>query len=144
MRPAFTDHFLTELRLGRIDPVGPGAAARFRLGDSWLRLDTVIERVERPYLIREAGRGGRANRVGVFTVWEIASGPGPDTSEVTLTFWTEPANVFDRLRELRISKRKLRRGWTRALRRLRDLAESGEQPARVGVAGSERVAHFVA
>ena len=35
----------------------------------------------------------------VFTVWELADGPATDTSEVTVTFWTETSNPFDKLRE---------------------------------------------
>ncbi|MQA76620.1 MAG: hypothetical protein GEU88_20300, partial [Solirubrobacterales bacterium] len=97
LRPAFTDHFLGEFRLGRVDPVGPGASARFRLGDSGIWLGTVIERAERPHLVRERGRGGRENRVPAETVWELAAGPSPETCEVTLTFWTEPSKPIDRL-----------------------------------------------
>ena len=63
MRPAFTDHFMTEYRLQRIEPVGVGAAARFRVREATHWMDTVIEVAERPHLIRERGRGGRSNRV---------------------------------------------------------------------------------
>lgn len=138
-RPAFTDHFLFDLRLARVDPVGVGAGARFRLGKSGPWMDTTIEAAEPPHLVRERGHGGRANRVGVFCVWELAPGADPDGCEVTVTFWTEPANVFDRLRELFVSKRRLRRGWQRALDRLRDLAEAEGPVERVRVAGGDRL-----
>ena len=63
MRPAFTDHFMTDYRLQRIEPVGVGAAARFRVREATRWMETVIEVAERPHLIREQGRGGRSNRV---------------------------------------------------------------------------------
>jgi polyketide cyclase/dehydrase/lipid transport protein len=140
LRPAFTDHFQHDYRLERLDPVGVGASARLRLGESarsWM--DTVIDEVEPPHLIRERGSGGRANRIGVFTVWELAEGPSPDGCEVGATFWTEPSALFDKLREPFPSRRRLRRDWARALRRLRDLAESGRSAEPVAVAGAERL-----
>jgi uncharacterized protein YndB with AHSA1/START domain len=141
LRPAFTDHLIGDYRLERLEPVGVGAAARFRLrpGSEWM--NTVIEAAERPHLIREHGRGGRSNRVGVFTVWELAEGASPQTCEATVTFWTEPANLSDRLRELG-SSRGLRRGWKRALRRLRAIAEDGSAVDRVTVAGGDRLPAF--
>jgi uncharacterized protein YndB with AHSA1/START domain len=138
-RPAFTDHFLTDLRLGRVDPVGPGASARFRLGDSGIWFDTVIDRVERPYLVREHGRGQRWNRVPAFTVWELVEGPAPGGCEVTVTFWTEPASPIDRARELFGFSRTFRRGWRRALERLREVAEGDQPVARVTIAGGDRI-----
>jgi hypothetical protein len=144
-RPAFTDHFQSDYRLERIEPVGLGASARFRLGrspSSWM--DTVIDETERPHLIREHGRGGRANRIAAFTVWELVESPGPGGCEVSVTFWTEPSALFDKLHEPFPSARKLRREWARALRRLRDLAESGEPVQAIGVAGGDRLPTVVA
>ena len=138
-RPAFTDHFLVEWRLERLEPVGVGAAARFRIEGSGAWLDTQIEVAERPHLIREQGRGGPVNRLPVLTVWELADGASPQSCEVTLTFWTEPSNLFDRLRNPLGRAGGLRRGWRRALRRLKELAESGEAPAAVSVAGLDRL-----
>jgi uncharacterized protein YndB with AHSA1/START domain len=143
LRPSFTDHFLGEFRLGRLDPVGPGASARFRLRDSGAWLDTVIDPdTERPHLVREHGQGGPSNRVPCFTVWELAQGPGRDDTEVTVTFWTEPKNIFDKAREAVGSTRHLRRGWDRALSRLRDLAEGDAPLERVEVAGTDRLPAF--
>jgi uncharacterized protein YndB with AHSA1/START domain len=143
LRPAFTDHFLTDYRLGRVDPVGPGAAARFRIRESGAWLDTVIdESSERPHVLREHGRGGRSNRVPTFTVWELADGPGPDGSEVSVTFWTEPENPIDKARELFGPSRFFRRGWQRALARLRDLAEGDGPVERIEIAGGDRLPAF--
>jgi uncharacterized protein YndB with AHSA1/START domain len=141
VRPAFTDHFIDEYRLTRVEPVGTGAAARFRLGKLWM--DSAIEVTERPHLVREEGRGGRVNRLGVFTVWELAEGPSDSSTEVTLSFWTEPSTFFDRLSDRLRSHRGLRRNWKRALVRLRALAEEGGRPEPVGVGGGDRLPAFV-
>ncbi len=142
LRPAFADHFLTEYRLGRVDPVGLGASARFRLGDSGPWADTTIEATERPHLIREQGRTGRGNRVPTFTVWELAEGPSASSSELTVTFWTEPSHPIERAREMLRSSRRLRRNFKRALARLKRIAETGEPVARVGLAGEDRLPAF--
>ncbi|MFL5871083.1 MAG: SRPBCC family protein [Solirubrobacterales bacterium] len=138
-RPAFTDHFQAEYRLERLDPVGVGASARYRLADSGAWLDTAIVEAERPHLIRERGSGGRSNRIPVFCAWELAEGPSPTVAEVTVTFWTEPVTLVDKLHEPFGRVGRLRRGWSRALRRLRDLVESGAPVEPVGVAGGDRI-----
>jgi hypothetical protein len=137
-RPAFCDHFIEEYRLQRLDPIGVGASARFRVRRlGWM--DTEIYGIEAPYLIRERGRGGRFNRIPVFTVWEVTAGSWPEGCEVTVTFWTEPRNPFDRAKELLGTSRWFRRGWSRALTRLKDLAESERPPRRVAVGGVDRI-----
>lgn len=142
LRPAFTDHVFNDYRLARINPVGPGAAARFQVGDSGRWLETVIDAVERPHLVREHGRTGRLNRVPTFTVWEIAEGAHREGSEVTVTFWTEPSNPFDRIGELLGSVRQLRRGFRRAVERLRTVVEADTPIERVGVGGAELLPAF--
>lgn len=143
LRPAFTDHFMTEYRLQRIEPVGPGAAARFRVREATHWMDTVIEVAERPHLIREHGRGGRSNRVEVFTVWELAEGASPQSCEATVTFWTESSRHADHLRELFGAHRRFRHDFKRALARLRELAESGAAVERIGVGGGDLAPAFV-
>lgn len=141
LRPAFTDHFISDFRLERFDPVGVGAAARFRLREAEHWMNTQIEVAERPHLIREHGRGGRSNRVPVFTVWELAEGASPRACEATVTFWTDPVKHIDRLHEL-FAIRRLHRDWKRALLRLRDVAEEGVAVERVTIAGGERLPAF--
>ena len=141
IRPSFTDHFMTDYRLQRLEPVGVGAAARFRL-DHWRSwADTAIDVAERPHLIREQGLGGRVNRVRLLTVWELAEGASPESTELTVTFWTEPVTLFDRLKEGGTG-RKLRRDWKRALRRLRAIAEEGAAVERVTVGGGDVLPAF--
>jgi hypothetical protein len=101
-------------------------------------MDTVIEEVARPHLVREGGRGGRVNRIPVYTVWEVVEGPTGTSSEVTVTFWTEPTVPLDRLKEALGAPRWFQRNWRRALVRLRDLAESDRPVERVVVAGADR------
>ena len=69
-RPAFTDHFIAEFRLERLESSGVGAAARMRIEGSLKWMETVIDEVEPPYRIRERGAGGRWDRVPATTVWE--------------------------------------------------------------------------
>jgi uncharacterized protein YndB with AHSA1/START domain len=139
-RPAFCDRFLHEFRLERMDSSGVGAAARFRVDaprmTTWM--ETVITEVEPPHRIFERGRGGRLNRIPIFTVWELDAGAGDET-EVSVSFWTEPSNPLDRLRERLGASRYYRRHWKQALRRLKQLAESGAAVEPVAVAGASRL-----
>jgi uncharacterized protein YndB with AHSA1/START domain len=124
-RPSFTDHFLTDFHLTRIESTGIGAGARFRvampLRSPWM--DTTIVELEAPHRLVERGRGGRANRIPVNTVWELTDGTGSLT-RVQVSHWTEPANPIDRGVELAAANSIwAQRGWREALRRLRDRLE---------------------
>jgi len=138
-RPAFTDHFIERYHLERIPSAGVGAAARFRVdppAGPRLWMETVIEEVEPPHRISERGRTGRNDRIGVFAVWELIAG---STTEVSLTFWTEPTHPVDRLRERFGARGWYRRRWSRALRRLKQALEGGRTVQPVGVAGEDVV-----
>ena len=88
-------------------------------------------RCEEPHRIVEHGRGGRDNRTPTTTVWELTEGPGSLTT-VRVSHWTEPSHPVDRaLEALGATSIWLERDWREALRRLRDLLESGA-PARAG------------
>jgi hypothetical protein len=142
VRPEFTDHFLSEYRLARVEPVGVGASARFRVEHAGVWVDTAIVRAESPHLVREEGRGGRGNRVPWFTVWELAEGPSPGGTEVTVTIWTEPKSIFDRLGESGVSARRLRRDLRKALTRLREIVENDQALTPVSVAGGDALPTF--
>jgi uncharacterized protein YndB with AHSA1/START domain len=138
LRPAFTDHFLADFHLTRIDSVGVGAGARFRFA-VWPRqvwMDTTIAEAEAPHRVVEHGLGGRVNRIPSTTLWELTEGPGSLT-RVRVSYWTEPSNPIDRALEL-LSGASIpyERRWREALRRLREQLESGEfGAARMAVAG---------
>jgi uncharacterized protein YndB with AHSA1/START domain len=142
-RPSFTDHFLTGFHLTRLDPVGIGAGARFRvkapLRSPWM--DTAIAEQDEPFRIVEHGLGGRINRIRSHTVWELTGGSGSLTA-VKLTFWTEPTNPLDRVLEVfSAGSFWQQRGWRKALQRLRDGLESEQpRPVRLAVAGGNRYA----
>lgn len=138
-RPAFTDHFQEQFRLERLASSGLGAAARFRLRRFPHWSETVIEEVEPPHRLFECGRGGRWDRVPTHTVWELTAGPTIEATEVTVTYWTEPSHPLDRMRERVGGGRWHRRQWALALRRLRQVAETGRPLERIAVAGGERM-----
>jgi uncharacterized protein YndB with AHSA1/START domain len=139
-RESFTRGFIDQLRLERLPSSGVGAAARFHVKGRGIEMwmETVIEEVDRPHRIFERGRGGRTDRIPVFTVWELVESLG-DATEVTVTFWTEPTHPWDRLREKLGHARRFRRGWRSALDQLREILESGVAIERVGVAGEPRL-----
>jgi Polyketide cyclase / dehydrase and lipid transport len=134
-RPAFTDHFIRELRLERFESAGVGAAARMRILKPGLWMETVIVEEDRPYRILEQGKGGRLDRIPILTAWEVVEGPGAATSEVTLRFGTEPTHPVDRMHERIHGERFYRRQWSTALSRLKDELESGRPTPRVVIAG---------
>jgi uncharacterized protein YndB with AHSA1/START domain len=136
-RPGWMDHFASDYRVQRIPASGRGAAARFRVdAPAGVRyMETVIAETDRPHRVVEHARGGRLDRVAMRLVWELEAGP---TTTVTLTFWTIPPSIFERIREIG-RERWWRRRWSKALGRMRDLIESGATVPRVEIAGGDRV-----
>lgn len=138
LRPSFTDHFLTDFHLTRLESRGLGAGARFRaalpLRSVWM--DTVISELEEPHKIVERGKGGRVNRIPTTFVWELTEGPG-NLTRVRVSHWTEPSNPIDRAAEVLAANSIFeQRGWREALRRLRELFEAEKAAmARLAVAG---------
>jgi hypothetical protein len=142
-RPSFTDHFLSGFHLTRIDAIGIGAGARFRvnapLRSPWM--DTEIVELDPPHRVVERGHGGRVNRIATHTVWEMTTSSSGMTV-VSLAHWTEPHHPVDRTVEALSAGALLQaRSWRECLRRLRDILE-GEDPAgeRIAVAGGNRYA----
>lgn len=127
----FTDHFLKDFRLERLDSVGVGAAARFRIafpiGSIWA--DAVITELERPYRIVTEGQAGRIGRVRLDAVYVLVQ-HGYDMTSVEFTFSSEPATRSDRLRESLGLRPWLKLQHGRALRRLKFVLEQGEPSTR--------------
>jgi uncharacterized protein YndB with AHSA1/START domain len=138
LRPAFTDHFVADFHLTRIESKGVGAGARFRfaVGLRSVWTDTVITELDEPHRIVEHGRCGRGNRIPSTTLWELTEGPGSLT-KVRVSCWTEPTNPVDRgLELLTAASIPYERKWREAMRRLREGLESGELGShRVALAG---------
>jgi uncharacterized protein YndB with AHSA1/START domain len=135
----FSDHYLKHWRLTRIDSVGQGAGARFKVDAplqrfSWADITFVV--VEPPRRIVAVGRGGKFNRIKTTAIWTLDRAPGGGT-EVEYMVESEPALPTDKLMEA-ISgqhgwfKRKARR----AMQRLQAILEEDEdRGVRATVAG---------
>jgi uncharacterized protein YndB with AHSA1/START domain len=128
LRPAFTDHFVSDFRLTRIESSGVGAGARFRFfaPPRAVWAETTIVELSEPHSVVERGRCGRDGRVPLAIAWRLEAGPGALTT-VHVSHWTEPSNPLDRGVELLgAASVWYERDWRDALRRLRDLLETGE------------------
>ena len=124
----FTDHYLVDWHLTRIDSVGLGAGARFRVkapGNRFSWGDVTFVEVEAPHRIIEAGRTGKNNRIRTLGVYELSAGAS-GTTRVRFTLETIPATLSDRLMEGLGARGWMRRKNTRAMRRLRSIIESDE------------------
>jgi uncharacterized protein YndB with AHSA1/START domain len=136
--PEFTDHYLVDWHLTRIDSVGLGAGARFRVkapGNRFSWGDVTFAEVDRPHRIVEVGRAGKNNRIRTLGVYELAPGAA-GTTRVRFTLETEPATLSDRLLEGLGGRGWCKRKSNRAMRRLRSIIESDVgRGARITVAG---------
>jgi uncharacterized protein YndB with AHSA1/START domain len=135
----FSDHYLKNWRLTRIDSVGQGAGARFKAGIPLQRFawaDITFAVVEPPHRIVAVGRGGKFNRIKTTAIWtlDVARGGG---TEVEYMIESEPALPTDRLMETVSGQH----GWfkrkaRKAMRRLQAILEENEERgARPTVAG---------
>jgi uncharacterized protein YndB with AHSA1/START domain len=138
--PQFTDHYLVDWHLTRIDSIGRGAGARFRIkvpppAGRFAWGDVTFVEIQRPHRIVEVGRTGKANRVRTVGVYELAPAAS-GTTRVQFTLQTEPATLSDRLLEGLGARGWMRRQNARALRRLRAILEGEESGGeRIVVAG---------
>jgi hypothetical protein len=131
----FSDHYLKDFRLERIEPRGVGASASFRIafGRS-LWGDIAIAGLERPYRIALEGAAGRLGRVRVHATYTLTSF-GQDMTRVEYTLSTTPARRTSELRLLFGGRPWLKLQSRKALRRLAKLLEEGNPRAHpVGVA----------
>jgi uncharacterized protein YndB with AHSA1/START domain len=139
--PEFTDHYLVDWHLTRIDSVGLGAGARFRIKAPRNRFswgDVTFVEVQAPHRIVEVGRTGKNNRIRTLGVYDLADG-SHGTTRVRFTFETEPAKLSDRLLEGLGGRSWCKRKNNRAMRRLRAIFEDRDGVAVAAGAGSRRV-----
>ena len=136
--PEFSDHFLKEWRMLRVDSYGRGAGARFKVDaplDRFSWSDMTFIEVERPHRIVAAGRGGKFNRNKTWTTWTLS--PAGSATRVEVTTESEPALPTDKFIEA-VTRR---RGWYKrklgkALSRMQSILEEDmDRGARATVGG---------
>src|ERR1700756_5625544 len=95
--PEFTDHYLRDWHLTRIDSVGRGAGARFCVNvpppaGRFAWGDVTFVEVDRPHRIVEVGRTGKNNRVRTLGVYELDPAAAGST-RVRFTLETVPVTL---------------------------------------------------
>jgi uncharacterized protein YndB with AHSA1/START domain len=134
----FTDHYLTDWRLTRVDSYGAGAGARFRVNAPLSRFgwaDMTFAEVEPPFRILERGRGGKFNRIRMVGTYTLSPGPS-GTTKVEYTLETVPVMLSDRLMETFGGRSWSKRKAAKAMRRLRTILEEDRaRGRRASVAG---------
>jgi uncharacterized protein YndB with AHSA1/START domain len=138
-RPTITGHFMDDYRLARVNPVGVGAAARFKLdaplANEWAEL--TITKADRPRQIIEEIRYGRRGRNRSVAVYDFSRESG-NTTRVEFTTFSEAATIVDRLKEIGAAGW-LRRKAGKSLDRLRMVFEEPDRVElkRATIAGYE-------
>jgi uncharacterized protein YndB with AHSA1/START domain len=139
LRPSYSDHYLDDYRLARVDSVGLGAAARFRLDVPMSNeyAELTITKADRPRQIIEELRVGRRGRSRAVAVYDFSRESG-NTTRVELTTFSEPATMVDRFRQFGAPSW-MRRKTKKALERLRMIFEEPERTElkRATIAGFE-------
>jgi uncharacterized protein YndB with AHSA1/START domain len=122
-RPAYTDHYMRDYRLARVNPVGPGAAARFQMKAPLAKqyAELTIKEADRPRRIVEELRVGRRGRNRSLAVYDFTR-ESANVTRVELTTFSEPATIFDRLMEIGAAGW-IRRQTKKSLERLRMIFE---------------------
>jgi uncharacterized protein YndB with AHSA1/START domain len=128
----FTDHYLVDWHLTRVNSVGRGAGARFRIKSAanpfqrFAWADATFVEVQEPTRIVEQGRAGKYNRVRTIGVYELEDAHDGST-RITFTNQTQPATLSDRLQESLGQRGWLKRKNRKALKRLRAILEDGKR-----------------
>jgi uncharacterized protein YndB with AHSA1/START domain len=121
----FSDHYLKEWRLTRLDPVGRGAGARFKIDAPLDRFgwgDMTFIEVNRPYKIVAAGRAGKFNRNKTWTTWTLS--PSGKATQVEVTTEAELALITDKFLGAVLRRRGwMKRGLRKGLRRMQSILE---------------------
>jgi uncharacterized protein YndB with AHSA1/START domain len=135
----FSDHYLKQWRMLRVETYGRGAGARFKIDAPLDRFgwgDMTFVEVEPPFRIVAAGRAGKFNRNQTWTEWTLEPS-GERTTRVSVTTESVPALPTDKLMEALTGRRGwFKRGMKRSLRRLQSiLEEDHDRGARATVGG---------
>src|SRR5947209_3933755 len=122
-RVAWMDNFLSDYRLTRVNPVGVGAGAAFRIDAPLFaqRAEYQIVDAEPPRRLVEQGRIGRWGRTTGWSEWELVESHG--STELTVTVWTEPGIRWDGFKEGLGGRPWVKRQIRSSLRRLRKIFE---------------------
>ena len=123
--PEFTDHYLVDWHMTRVQTYGTGAGARFRIKAPLNRFawaDVSFAELQPPYRIVERGRGGKYNRIRMLGTYTLSPAPG-NTTKVEYTLETLPSQISDRLMEILGGRSWNRRQAAKAMRRLRSILE---------------------
>ncbi len=121
----FTDHYLVDWHLTRIETYGTGAGARFRIKAPLNRFawaDVTLAELQPPFRIVEHGRGGKFNRIRMLGTYTLSPGPGA-TTRVQYTLETVPSQLSDKLMEALGGRSWSRRQAAKGMRRLRSILE---------------------
>jgi uncharacterized protein YndB with AHSA1/START domain len=122
----FSDHYLKDFRLERLDSSGVGASASFKLAfGSSLWGDVVIAELERPHRIVLEGQIGRIGRVKTQAVYTLTP-YGQDMTQLDYQVSSTPAKMTDRLRTALGGRTWLKLQSRKALRRLARVLEEGQ------------------
>jgi uncharacterized protein YndB with AHSA1/START domain len=121
----FSDHYLKEWRLTRVDSVGRGAGARFKIDAPLDRFgwgDMTFIDVQRPHKIVAAGRSGKFNRNKTWTTWTLS--PSGHATKVEVTTEAEVHMATDKFLNAVLRRRGwLKRGLRKGLRRMQSILE---------------------
>ncbi len=128
----FTDHYLVDWRLTRVETYGVGAGARFRIKAPLNRFawaDMTIAELQPPFRIVERGRGGKFNRIKMLGTYEIFEGHG-GVSRVDYTYETDAHVPSDLIPEILGGRAWTKRKARKALARLRAILEEDRRRGR--------------
>jgi uncharacterized protein YndB with AHSA1/START domain len=134
----FSDHYLKEMRLTRVESYGRGAGVRFKVDaplDRFSWGDMTFIDVQPPYKIVAAGRGGKFNRNKTWTTWTLE--PTGNGTRVEVTTESEPGLPTDKFMEAVTGRRGwMKRNLRKALSRMQSiLEENHDRGPRVTVGG---------
>jgi uncharacterized protein YndB with AHSA1/START domain len=126
----FSDHYMRDFRLERLDSRGVGASASYKFGYPLGKLwgDAAITALERPHRIVLEGRIGRLGRIPTRAEY-VLTPADHEMTRIEYRFETTPASPIDRLKESLGQRGWMRRAARRALARLAQVLEEGEPSA---------------